>query len=421
MMAGGRAASLGAEVILLEKKDRPGRKLHISGKGRCNITNTAPAGEMIANFPDQGRFLYGAFSAFSNRDLVEFMKTLGVETKVERGGRVFPVSDRAEEVVEALVAWVRRCGVTLMTDSPVEAVLVAEGDHHPGSDLHRAVQGVRLKSGRTLEGRAAILATGGASYPGTGSTGDGYAIARALGHTVIPIGPSLVPLEIAEDWVRDVQGLALKNVEAALTTDRGEVLGREFGEMLFTHFGVSGPIILTLSREAGRRLRSGSGPLRLRIDLKPALDRETLDDRLQRDFLKYQRKLFKNALDDLLPKSLIPVIVRRSEISPEKPVHQITREERLRLVELLKGLPLTVLRTRSLAEAIVTAGGVCTKEINPKTMESKLVRGLFLAGEVIDVDAYTGGFNLQAAFSTGYVAGTSAVRMTVGTVTQEHH
>lgn len=411
MMAAGRAASLGAEVILLEKKDRPGRKLHISGKGRCNITNTAPAREMIANFPDQGRFLYGAFSAFSNRDLVEFMKMLGVETKVERGGRVFPVSDRAEEVVEALVAWVRRCGVALVTGSPVEAVLAAGG----------AVQGVRLKSGRTLEGRAAVLATGGASYPGTGSTGDGYQIARALGHTVIPIGPSLVPLEIAEDWVRDVQGLALKNVEAALTTDRGEVLGREFGEMLFTHFGVSGPIILTLSREAGRRLCSGSGPLRLRIDLKPALDRETLDDRLQRDFLKYQRKLFKNALDDLLPKSLILVIVRLSEISPEKPVHQITRGERLRLVELLKGLPLTVLRTRSLAEAIVTAGGVCTKEINPKTMESKLVRGLFLAGEVIDVDAYTGGFNLQAAFSTGYVAGSSAVRMTVGTVAQEHH
>lgn len=398
MMAAGRAAELGAPVTLLEKTNRLGKKLLISGKGRCNLTNATDIRGLVEGFPGQGAFLWSAFAAFSNQDLIEFFRSRGVPTKVERGGRVFPESDRAEEVAEALEGYLRAGGVRVVTDAPVEEILTSEGK----------VTGVLTRDGEGYPATAVILATGGASYPGTGSTGDGYGLAGRLGHTIIPPQPSLVPLETAEEWVRELQGLTLKNVRVRAEDSARRNIGEEFGEMLFTHYGVSGPIILTLSRAVGQHLRAQGEPVKLHLDLKPALSEEQLDARIQRDFEKYQRKAFRNALDDLLPRSLIPVAVRLSGINPDKPVHQVTREERLVLVRLLKDFTLTVTKTRSIKEAIVTAGGIATREINPKTMESKVVSGLFIAGELIDVDAYTGGFNLQAAFSTGFVAGSAA-------------
>jgi len=360
------------------------------------MTNTEQMPDFIKHIPGNGQFLFSSLARFGNHDLVAFFKGLGLETKVERGGRVFPASDKADDVVDALVRFCRSNGVEFVYSTPVESITVKDG----------AVNAVRLRNGRDIPCDAAILATGGASYPGTGSSGDGYRIAERLGNTVIPPKPALVPLETAEDWVRELQGLSLKNVEA--TAYEGEKrIASEFGEMLFTHFGVSGPIILTISRPVVGVLEKG-GQARLSIDLKPALKHEQLDARLRRDLAKFANRQFRNALNELLPKSLIPVIVRLSGIPADKPAHQVTREERVRLARLLQALELTVRGPRPLAEAIVTAGGVSVKEIDPRTMESKLVRGLYLAGEVVDVDGYTGGFNLQAAFSMGYAAGISA-------------
>lgn len=403
MMAAGRAAELRAQVTLLEKTNRLGKKLLISGKGRCNLTNVADIRGLVEGFPGQGAFLWSAFSTFSNQDLIEFFRRQGVLTKVERGGRVFPESDRAEEVVEALEGYLRAGEVRVVTGAAVDDILTSEGK----------VTGVLTRNGEGYPGEAVILATGGTSYPGTGSTGDGYTLAGRLGHTIIPPQPSLVPLVTDEEWVREVQGLALKNVRVRAEDTARRIIGEEFGEMLFTHYGVSGPIILTLSRAVGQNLREKGGPVRLHLDLKPALSEEQLDARIQRDFEKYLRKAFKNALDDLLPRSMIPVTVRLSAIDPDKPVHQVIRDERLGLVRLLKDMALTVRKTRSIKEAIVTAGGIATREINPKTMESRVVSGLFVAGELIDVDAYTGGFNLQAAFSTGFVAGCAAAEIVI--------
>ncbi len=398
LMAAGQAAAAGARVTVLEKMDRPGRKLLITGKGRCNMTNTEQMPDFIKHIPGNGQFLFSALARFNNYDLMAFFNGLGVETKVERGGRVFPASDKAADVVDALVRFCRSNGVEFEYAAPVEGIMVKDG----------AVEAVKLKDGREVRCDAVILATGGASYPGTGSTGDGYRMAARLGHTVMPLKPALVPLETAEEWVPELQGLSLKNVE--VTAYEGEKrITSEFGEMLFTHFGVSGPIILTISRPVAGILKKG-GRARLSINLKPALAYEQLDARLRRDFAKFANRQFRNALGELLPKSLIPVIVRLSGIPADKPVHQVTREERAGLAQLLQGLNLTVTGPRPLKEAIVTAGGVSIKEINPRTMESKLVRGLYLAGEVVDVDGYTGGFNLQAAFSMGYVAGISAAQ-----------
>lgn len=401
MMAAGRAAELGAKVFLLEKMNRPGRKLHISGQGRCNITNMAELNEFIKHFPGSGRFLYSAFSRFDNRALMSFFEASGVRLKVERGGRVFPESNDAGEVVRALEDYCRAGGVVLRPNTAVRRIETDRG----------RVSGVIGSTGggaeHYLPARAVILATGGASYPKTGSTGDGYRMASEMGHTIDPILPSLVPLEVVEEWVPPLKGLPLKNVMVRAHGEAG-LLGEEFGEMLFTHFGVSGPIILTLSRAVGQALRRQGSRVRLSIDLKPALSPEELNDRILRDFKKYQRKHLKNALDDLLPQALIPVVIFLSQIPDDLPVHQVSKSQRLRLVEILKGLPLTVTKTRSLHEAIVTAGGVSVKEIDPRTMESKIVSGLYFAGEVIDIDAYTGGFNLQAAFSTGFLAGTAA-------------
>ena len=392
-MAAAKATEYGASVLLLEKMKQPGRKMLITGKGRCNITNAAPIAEIVKNIPGNGSFLYSALHAFDNEDVRGFFRELGIETKVERGGRVFPVSDRAADAVEALIAYLHELGVKIETEARVAKILTEGG---------RAV-GVVLASGAKLTADAVVLAVGGASYPGTGSTGDGYEMARRLGHTVGAILPSLVPLVTEDDWVKDAQGLSLRNVRVTLLADDKKI-GEDFGEMMFTHFGVTGPIVLSLSRAAARALAAGKF-VELALDLKPALSPEILAARVQRDFEKYRNKALKNAMRDLLPGKLIEPVLDAAYLPPEKPVHDLRREERLRLSETIKHLVLTVTKTRPLAEAIVTAGGVSTKEIHPKTMESKLVPGLYFAGEVVDVDGFTGGYNLQAAFSMGAAAG----------------
>lgn len=394
LLAAGRAAELGAKVILLEKNKAVGRKLLISGKGRCNVTNNGDIDVFMQNYHKQGRFLYSAFHHFINHDLQELLEQYGVKLKVERGGRVFPVSDKAADIVQGLLKYVRKNRVELRTEEEVLEIRQGNG----------RVKGVKTVRG-LIESSAVIVATGGKSYPATGSTGDGYKWANALGHTIVPPRPALVPLNIKEAWVKELQGLPLKNVEVTLTQG-AKVLGKEFGEMLFTHFGVSGPVILTLSHHIVKK-ESGQ-ELFLRINLKPALNQEKLDKRLQRDFQKYQRKQLQNALDELLPQRLIPVVISLSAIPATKFVHQITKEERARLLQNLRDIKLTVLGPRSLAEAIVTAGGVSLREVNPGTMESKLIKGVYFAGEVLDIDGVTGGYNLQAAFSTGYLAGEKA-------------
>lgn len=393
MMAAIRAAENGAAVTLLEKMKRPGRKMMITGKGRCNITNAADVPEIIRNIHGNGAFLNSSMRAFDNQDVMEFFRQQGVPVKVERGNRVFPVSDKAQDVVDAMVHRLHELDVRIELEMPVADILLQEG----------RVAGVRTKSGAHYKADAVILAVGGASYPGTGSTGDGYEMAKKLGHTVVLLRPSLVPLETEEEWVKDVQGLSLRNVRATLLAG-GEKVQEMFGEMMFTHFGVTGPIILSMSRRAAKCLAEGKF-VELELNLKPALTPEKLDARIQRDFEQHIRKSLKNGLLDLLPHKLIEPVLDCAYLDPEKPVHQVTAEERHRLAETLQHLTLTIAKTRPLAEAIVTAGGVSVREINPKTMESKLVPGLYFAGEVVDVDAYTGGYNLQAAFSMGNAVG----------------
>lgn len=392
IMAAGIAAQRGQDVVLLEKNERLGKKLLISGKGRCNITNNTDIEGLIENTPGNGNFLYSAFYTFSNQDLIDFFNQKGLKTKVERGGRVFPESDSSRDVLNTLMSFLKSNGVKIITGSAAKSILTEDG---------RAT-GVLLEDGSVMEAGSVVLAVGGMSYPGTGSTGDGYEMARKLGHTVTTLKPSLVPLITKEEWIRDLQGLSLKNISVSFKNSNGKEIYSDFGEMIFTHFGVSGPVILSASRHL---LSYDFKNINLILDLKPALTEEKLDERIQRDFDKYSRKQFKNALDDLLPQKFIPVIISLSEINQEKPVHQITKEERKRLVTLLKALKITIVGARPIKEAIVTAGGIKTNEINPSTMESKKVKGLFMAGEIIDVDAYTGGFNLTIAFSTGYLAG----------------
>jgi len=394
LMAAGMAAEQGARVILLEKKEKVGSKLRITGKGRCNITADVDQDSLIKGIPGNGRFLYSALHEFSNEDLITFFNERGLRTKVERGNRVFPESDNAQDVVDLLYNYARQAGVKIETSLSVQRIRVN----------NNRVTGVESKNGN-LEADAVIIATGGLSYPGTGSTGDGYRWAQGCGHNIVEPRPGLVPLEVEESWIKELQGLSLKNVTATAYTVEGKKINEDFGELLFTHFGLSGPIILSMSRDIGLYLYRQKQAVKLKLDLKSALSEDKLDERLLRDFDKYSRKQFKNALNDLLPQKLIPVFINRSGLDPEKPCHQINRGERLELVKLLKNFDLTVNATRPIVEAIVTAGGVNIKEINPKTMESKLVKGLFFAGEVLDVDGYTGGYNLQAAFSTGFVAG----------------
>lgn len=396
LMAAVSAKENGADVLLIERNERPGRKIMITGKGRCNVTNNCTlVNDLIANVPTNGRFLYSAFTRFMPIDTMEFFENEGVELKVERGNRVFPVSDRAADIVDALNNACERLGVGRIRGR-VKSLLTENG----------SAVGVELESGEKIAGGKVIVCTGGKSYAATGSTGDGYALASAVGHTVVEPKPSLVPLVAHEGWCSDAQGLSLRNVEITVyDAENYKEVYREFGEMLFTHFGVSGPLILSASthmRDLGKK------QYEIYIDLKPALTFEQLDKRVQSDFLEFANKNFINSLGKLLPQKLIPVIAKLSGIKPTTKTNQITKEMRHKLVNLLKGLKVTAIDFRPIDEAIVTSGGIKVSEIDPKTMQSKLVNGLYFAGEVIDVDAYTGGFNLQIAFSTGHLAGESA-------------
>lgn len=396
MLAAGTAASMGRKTLLVEKNDKLGKKLFITGKGRCNVTNSADFDEFMKNIPRNSKFFYSAFNGFSNNDLIALLESLGLKTKVERGGRVFPESDKSSDVLKALERYMNKYKVDIRLNSKVLNIRHEDG----------AVKGVLLDNGEYIECTSVILCTGGISYPQTGSTGDGYEIAKKAGHSINELMPSLVPLVVKEPFIKDLQGLSLKNVSIKATAD-GKQVYEDFGEMLFTHYGLSGPIILSASFYVSDHLRKKK-EIKVSIDLKPALSEEELDKRIIRDFEKNTNKQFKNSLDELLPQKLIPVIISLSGIDESKEVHQITKAERKALVKLLKGVTLTVSGTRPIAEAIVTSGGINLKEINPKTMESKLVKGLFFAGEIIDLDAFTGGFNLQIAFSTGYAAGMNA-------------
>lgn len=400
LLAGIAAAQNGAQTVILEKMRRPGKKILITGKGRCNITNNCDLQEIIKNIPGNGRFLNSALRRFTNQDIVQLLEDNGLPTKVERGGRVFPVSDKAADVVDTLVKIYKNYGGRLLTDCKVKSITAEFGK----------ITGAVTADGQKFAADAVILAAGGSSYPGTGSDGSGVKLAKALGHTIVPLAPSLVPLESDSPYISGLQGLSLRNIEGTVYAD-GKKIGSEFGEMLFTHFGVSGPIILSLSKCVAEAFARGALEVELAVDLKPALDKDKLDARLQRDFTQYSRKQMPNGMKDLLPQRLIAPVLDQAFIDEEKFVNQLSRAERRRLVDVLKAFTVPITGTRPIAEAIVTAGGVSLKEIDPKTMESKLIKGLFFAGEVMDIDGYTGGYNLQAAFSTGYAAGTFAAQI----------
>ena len=450
MLAAISSARNGNKVTILEKMDMLGKKILITGKGRCNITSSLPIDDFIKNIPGNGMFMYSSFSNFDNQDILNILKNEGVETKIERGNRIFPVSDKADDVRKALIRVVKKLGVNIILNAKVKEILVKEeedfilkekeqkdislkkecdevknkkmdGDNNTKNNIidkiGKKVYGVRaIINGKeeTILADKVILATGGKSYPGTGSTGDGYELAQNVGHSITKIRPSLVPLTVKDNislkLCQKMQGLSLRNVSIKfIDTNNNKVVYEDFGEMLFTHFGVSGPVILSASAHLLRYKNIDellkAGKIILSIDLKPALSKEKLDERVLRDFKEEKNKEFKNSLDKLLPKKMIDVVIQLSEINPEKRVNEITKSERENLVKVLKGLEIEISGFRPIEEAIITSGGINIKEINPKTMESKLVHGLFFAGEIIDVDAYTGGFNLQIAYSTGYTAG----------------
>ncbi len=408
MLAAISSAKSGNDVTILEKMDMLGKKLLITGKGRCNITSSIPIEDFIKNIPGNGMFMFSSFNNFNNQDIINLLKKEGVETKVERGNRVFPVSDKSQDVQKALIRVVKKLGVDIKLNAKVEEILISENNEVCGVKANVDGKKEEIKADKI------ILATGGKSYPGTGSTGDGYKIAEKLGHTITKIRPSLVPLTASEKSglaiCRSMQGLSLRNVQIKIKDiSKNKVIYEDFGEMLFTHFGVSGPTILSGSAHLLRYKNVdellNTGKIILSIDLKPALSEEKLDNRILRDFNEEKNKEFKNSLDKLLPQKMINTIVELSGIMPSKRVNEITKKERLNLVKILKNLEIEISGFRPIEEAIITSGGVNIKEINPKTMESKIVNGLYFAGEIIDVDAYTGGFNLQIAYSTGYTAG----------------
>lgn len=402
MMAAVFAAKSGGQVTLLERNEKTGKKIYITGKGRCNLTNACDAEDFFGSIISNGKFMYSAYYQMDNRAVMDFFEDAGCRLKEERGARIFPVSDHASDVIKALNRQMEKEGVKVLLQKEAASLLISEGSR-------KTVNGVRLLDGSVLPAEAVIIATGGKSYEATGSTGDGYRFAREAGHTIREVRPALVPFTIKEEWCRQMQGLSLKNVSISLKKDKKNIY-EGFGEMLFTHFGVSGPLILSASSYYVRKY--AGLPAELVIDLKPALTKEQLDKRLLRDFDENKNRQFKNALEGLLPSKMIPVVVALSKIAPEKKVNEVTREERTKLIDLLKGMAMTVTGTRGFTEAIVTQGGVNVKEVNPSTMESKLVDGLYFAGEVLDLDAVTGGFNLQIAWSTGYLAGVSALQMT---------
>ena len=450
MLAAISSARNGNKVTILEKMDMLGKKILVTGKGRCNITSSLPIDDFIKNIPGNGMFMYSSFSNFDNQDILNILKNEGVETKIERGNRIFPVSDKADDVRKALIRVVKKLGVNIILNAKVKEILMKEeedfilkekeqkdislkeecdevknkkmdGDNNTKNNIidkiGKKVYGVRaIINGKeeTILADKVILATGGKSYSGTGSTGDGYELAQNVGHSITKIRPSLVPLTVKDNislkLCQKMQGLSLRNVSIKfIDTNKNKVIYEDFGEMLFTHFGVSGPVILSASAHLLRYKKIDellkAGKIILSIDLKPALSKEKLDERVLRDFKEEKNKEFKNSLDKLLPKKMIDVVIQLSEINPEKRINEITKSERENLVKVLKGLEIEISGFRPIEEAIITSGGINIKEINPKTMESKLVHGLFFAGEIIDVDAYTGGFNLQIAYSTGYTAG----------------
>ena len=396
MMAAIFAARNGQNVTLLEKNEKLGKKIFITGKGRCNITNASEIEDLFSAVISNPKFLYSGFSSFTNDQVIHFFEELGVATKIERGNRVFPVSDHSSDVIAALAREMQRLKVKVQLHCEVKELLI---------NNEKEIKGVRLANGKKMTADAVVVATGGISYPSTGSTGDGYRFARNCGHKVTELFPSLVPMEVKEWYAKELQGLSLKNIEIHIT-DGKKKLYDEFGEMLFTHYGVTGPVILSASSIVGKTLEKKE--LVLHIDLKPALTEEQLDKRLLREFEANHNKQFKNAIDSLLPAKLRPVIIELSGIEEEKKVHEITKEERLNLLRLIKDFHMTLTGLRGYNEAIITKGGISVKEIDPGTMESKLIKNLYFAGEVLDLDAVTGGYNLQIAWSTGYLAGISA-------------
>ena len=397
MMAAGRAAELGAKVILLEKNDQLGKKLLLTGKGRCNLTHAEfNLKKLVENYGQNGKFLFHALSVFGPKQVIGLFNTLGLETKTERGQRVFPVSDGSIDVLRALVKYLDQNKAVISYDAKIIGI------KHKDKRIEKLI----LKS-KEIFARNYVFCTGGKSYASTGSTGDGFKWAKDLGHHIEELVPALVPIVIEEGWVRELQGLSLKNVEINVFQDNKKMAGK-FGECLFAHFGMSGPIILDISKTVGRLLKKGK--VELSLDLKPVLDFTKLDQRLQRDFAKYNRKSFKNSLDDLLPKKLIPVMINLSHIDPKKKTSNITKEERISLVKLLKDLRMTARELLGFDNAIVTSGGVSLKEIDHQTMKSKIIDNLFFAGEIIDIDGPTGGFNLQNCWSTGYLSGESAAK-----------
>lgn len=394
MFASYFAAKSGHQVFLLEKNEKLGKKLYITGKGRCNITNAADMEELFEAVVSNRKFLYSAFYSFDNQSVMDFFHEYGLETKIERGNRVFPVSDHSSDVIKTLEKALKEVGVSILLNTKVKELLICE----------KAVQGVALCDGTKMMADNVVVATGGFSYQSTGSDGDGYRFAENSGHRLIPRTPSLVPFNIKENWVKELQGLSLKNVAIEITDGKKTVYS-DFGEMLFTHFGVSGPMILSASASIKPELFQKE--LVLHLDLKPALDMEQLDKRLLRDFEENKNRQYKNSLNKLLPATLIPVFLENSRVDPEKRVNEITKEERLSIMSTLKNMTMTIEGLRGFNEAIITKGGVSVKDINPSTMESKLISKLYFCGEVLDLDAYTGGFNLQIAWSTGYLAGIS--------------
>ena len=395
MMAAVFAARNGQNVQLLEKNEKLGKKLFITGKGRCNITNAADIEDLFTAVISNPKFLYSGFYSFTNQQVIDFFEELGVKTKVERGERVFPVSDHSSDVIAAFSRELKSLGVSVSLHTEVKELLCEQDK----------VCGVLLTNGKKMKADAVIVATGGISYPSTGSTGDGYRFARETGHRVTELLPSLVPMEVRQWYAKELQGLSLRNIEIRIT-DGKKKLYEEFGEMLFTHYGVTGPVILSASSVVGKTLRKKE--LTLHIDLKPALSEEQLDKRILREFDANHNKQYKNSIDSLFPAKLKPVMIELSEIEPEKKVNEITKEERQRLVHLIKDFTMTLTGLRGYNEAIITKGGVSVKEIDPGTMESKIIKGLYFAGEVLDLDAVTGGYNLQIAWSTGYLAGINA-------------
>ena len=404
MMAAISAAQKGDKVILIEKMKTLGRKLLITGKGRCNITSSLPMEEFIKNTPGNGMFLYSCYQNYTNKDIIQFLKQQGLEVKEERGNRIFPITDKSQDVLNCFIKKMKELKIEIIYQTKAEEIKIEE------KNGEKKVIGVKTPK-ETIKADKVILATGGKSYPLTGSTGDGYEMVKKLGHTITTIKPSLVPLEIYQkEECKELQGLSLKNVKIKLIDKkRNKEIYEDFGEMLFTHFGVSGPTILSSSAHLVRynniEEKYKNKEITLKIDFKPALTIEKLDQRIRRDFEENKNKQFKNSLDKLLPQKLIPIIIQKSAISEKKKVNEITKEERKNLINQLKNFEITIKRTRPIEEAIITSGGINIKEINPKTMESKIIKNLYFAGEIIDVDSYTGGFNLQIAYATGYTAG----------------